>query len=62
MCNSVPFILAGPAGGAFRPGRYIDYGEESHSKLLVSICHALGLDNTTFGDTTTGEGPLGGLS
>jgi hypothetical protein len=58
VCESVPFVLAGPAGGAFRPGRYLDYGGVSHSKLLVSICQAFGLDVDTFGDPATGRGGL----
>lgn len=62
VCESVPFVLAGPAGGAFRPGRYLDYGGTSHSRLLVSICQAFGIDIDTFGDPATGNGGLGRLS
>ena len=45
--RSVPFVLAG--GGHFAPGRYIDCGGQPHQKLLVSLCHAMGLSNETFG-------------
>ena len=62
VCESVPFIFAGTAGGAIRPGRYLNFPRESHSKLLVSICHAMGIDVDTYGDPRTGNGPLGGLS
>ena len=55
VCESVPFVLA---GGGFRTGRFINAGGQSHSTLLVSICHALGLDNQTFGDPTTATGGL----
>lgn len=59
VCESVPFVLA---GGGFRGGRYLRYDGQSHSHLLVSICHALGLQNQTFGDPSTGSGPLPGLA
>ncbi len=55
VCQSVPFVLA---GGCFRGNRYLQLGGQSHSKLLVSICHAMGLTNNTFGDPSTGMGPL----
>lgn len=58
VCQSVPFVMA---GGGFRAGRYLRFEGDSHSKLLVSICHALGLDNQTFGDPTTATGGLDGL-
>ena len=60
-CLSVPFVLAGKAGGAFQTGRYLKYQNEPHQKLLVSICHAMGLQNPTFGDPSHGAGPLSGL-
>jgi len=59
--ESVPFVLAG-ASNYLRTGRYLKLGGVPHQQLLVSICHALGLDNTSFGDTTYGTGPLGGLT
>jgi uncharacterized membrane protein YgcG len=58
-CVSVPWVLAG--GGVFAPGRYLNFGGAPHQKLLVSICHALGLTNPTFGDPSHGTGPLDGL-
>ncbi|WP_437937754.1 DUF1552 domain-containing protein [Sorangium sp. So ce341] len=59
-CESVPFVLAG--GGAFTPGRYIKFGGAPHQQLLVSICQAMGLSNSTFGDASKGTGPLDGLA
>jgi Protein of unknown function (DUF1552) len=58
---SVPFILAG-AKGYLKSGRYLKLGGEPHQKLLVSICHAMGVEAASFGDTSHGEGPLGGLT
>ncbi len=60
-CRSVPFVLAGQAGGALETGRYLRYDAAPHNQLLVSICHAMGLKNGTFGDTAYGTGPLPGL-
>ncbi|MCA9672678.1 MAG: DUF1552 domain-containing protein [Myxococcales bacterium] len=61
-CESVPFIVAGKAGGYLSPGRYLRFSGESHTKLLVSLCHAMGLSNATFGNAAAGAGPLSGLS
>ncbi|ACY15818.1 DUF1552 domain-containing protein [Haliangium ochraceum] len=60
-CNSVPFVLAGQAGGALETGRYLRFDAAPHTKLLVSICHAMGIDTGTFGDPSYGTGPLPGL-
>lgn len=58
ICDSVPFIIAGTGGGSWQTGRFLQCGGQSHSHLLVSICQAMGLQNQTFGDPTTGTGPL----
>jgi hypothetical protein len=60
-CKGVPFVLAGGAGGLWKTGRYLTYAGESHGKLMVSLCHAMGLDTATFGNPTVGDGPLPGL-
>ena len=57
-CKSVPFVIAGQANGFFQTGQYLDCGGAPHQQLLVSICHAMGLDNATFGNPAYGEGPL----
>jgi hypothetical protein len=60
--EQVPFVLAGGAAGRLRMGRYLQYGGEAHNRMLVSICHAMGLtDVTSFGTTDGGTGPLSGL-
>jgi hypothetical protein len=58
-CIDVPFVLGG--GGVFTGGRYLDTKGAAHAQLLVSICHAMGLTNTTFGPAAAGTGPLAGL-
>ncbi len=62
VCTGVPFVLAGGAGGYLSPGRHLSFPGESHGKLLVSICQAMGLTNDSFGDPAYGTGPLSGLS
>jgi hypothetical protein len=74
-----PFITAGGAGGAVKTGRFLrystaapaDYGASQaafpessyHNRLLVSICHAMGVsDVNTFGNTDKGSGPLDQLA
>ncbi len=56
--RSVPFVLA---GGPARGGRYLDLGGVPHQRLLVTLCHAMGLDLPTFGDPAYGAGPLDGV-
>jgi hypothetical protein len=70
-----PFITAGGAAGAVQTGRFLTYSTAApamygtsqaafpascyHNRLLVSICHAMGLpDIMTFGNTDIGTGPL----
>jgi hypothetical protein len=61
-CESVPFVIAGSGGGSWETGRFLQNSGVSHSHLLVSLCNAMGLNNQSFGDPTTGMGPLAGLS
>ena len=60
--KSVPFVLAGRAGGFLRTGRYLDFKGTSHQALLVTMCQAMGLDTQAFGDPAVSMGPLAGLS
>ncbi len=59
--RKMPFLLAGRAGGALRTGRLLDYDGDAHTKLLVSIANALGVNIDSFGYTGHGRGPLPGL-
>ena len=51
-------MLCGGAGGALQTGRYIEPQGEGHNRLLTSVCNLMGLDDTSFGDTTFGNGAL----
>lgn len=55
-CTDVPWILAGNAGGFFTTGRYLSLGGTPHDAVLTSICQAMGLSDTHFGNGT--QGPL----
>jgi len=62
--TTMPYVLGGGAGGRIRTGRLIDYGanEQDNNQMLVSIAHALGLDDvTSFGDPSGATGPLPNL-
>lgn len=60
----IPFYVAGGCGGKIETGRYLNFANGiQHSKLLVSICHAMGLDHiNSIGDMDTeNPGPMPGL-
>jgi hypothetical protein len=58
----VPFVLAGGAGGSLATGRYLQFADVPHNRLLVSLCHAMGVgDIDQFGTTDEGNGGLPGL-
>jgi hypothetical protein len=62
--SPAPFIAAGGGCGAFKTGRFLQYDPKSviHNRLLVSICHAMGVDDvTTYGLLDTGQGALDGF-
>lgn len=46
---SVPFVLAGQAGGSIQTGRLVNFGGVSHHLLLTSIAQAMGIDTSSLG-------------
>jgi hypothetical protein len=61
--TNIPWLLAGGAGGALRMGRYLQFEDRPHNDLLVSVCNAMGLaDTTTFGIPGVCTGPLPNLT
>jgi hypothetical protein len=56
--RDMPYVLAGGAGGYFKTGRYLKYDGDPHSNLLVSVCNAMGLPDTTFGNPAYCSGAL----
>ncbi|MCY0986587.1 DUF1552 domain-containing protein [Nannocystis sp. ILAH1] len=59
--NDMPFLLFGHAGGAFKPGRYLQYGGVPHNQLLVAVMNAMGVPGDSFGEPSLNAGPLPGL-
>ncbi|MFN3198951.1 MAG: DUF1552 domain-containing protein [Bradymonadia bacterium] len=60
--NDMPYVIAGKGGGYFDTGRFVQTFDKPHNDVLVSIMHAMGLDDVNeFGVHGTG-GPLPGLA
>jgi hypothetical protein len=57
--DDMPFVLGGGAGGALKTGRLLQYDNQPHSNLLVSIARAMGQQIDSFGESSSG--PLPGL-
>lgn len=60
--NDVPYVLAGKAGGYFKTGRYLVYGNDPHNNMLVSLCQSMGVNVNTFGNPNYCTGALSGLT
>jgi hypothetical protein len=61
--TQMPYMLAGGAGGRLNTGRLIDFGQgRTNNDMLLSIAHAMGSEDTTFGDPDFSTGPLTGLT
>lgn len=51
--DDLPIILAGQGGGAFKPGRHVDLGEDVPlSNLYVRMLEEFGVNENRFGDST----------
>lgn len=61
--HELPYVAAGRAGGAIRPGRLLKLsGEVPHNNLWVSALNTFGIETDTFGDPNFCTGPLSGLA
>jgi hypothetical protein len=56
-----PLILAGSLGGHFPTGRLLQYAGDSHTRLLISVLNAFGVEGADFGNPAFNDGPLTGL-
>jgi hypothetical protein len=57
--HDAPFLLAGGAGGYLKMGEYIEFaGEVPHNNLLLTLAHAMGMSDQSFGDPAYCSGPL----
>jgi hypothetical protein len=58
--HNLPILLAGAAGGAFTPGRYVKVNSRPTSNLFVEMARSAGLGNVQrFGDSTGGLSEVG---
>jgi hypothetical protein len=56
------YVLAGSCGGYFRTGRYLTFSGDYHNNLLVSLCNAMDVPATSFGNPAYCTGELAGLT
>jgi hypothetical protein len=59
--NDMRYLIAGSCGGKIPTGRHLQFSGDSHNNLLLSMCQAMGLNKTTFGNPAYCTGPLTGL-
>jgi hypothetical protein len=60
--RDMPYVIAGGCGGALRTGRHVTYQGNYHNDLLVTLCNAMDVGVTTFGNPAYCTGPLSGLT
>jgi hypothetical protein len=48
--GKIPFLMVGSCGGYFKTGRLVDCTGAPHNKLLTTICNAMGMNITSYGD------------
>jgi Protein of unknown function (DUF1552) len=59
----VPFVVGGGANLGIPGGRFLQYDDVQHQRLLVSIAHAMGaIEVNAVGDLDQGTGPLPDLA
>jgi hypothetical protein len=58
-----PWVIGGSAGGFFKTGQVVSAPGEPHNRLLLTLCHAMGVATQVFGDPDYCKaGPLSGLT
>ena len=58
-----PWVIAGNAGKHFKTGRLVSFPGEPHNRMLLSLAHAMGVEETEFGDPDyCHRGPLTDLT
>jgi hypothetical protein len=48
--EKTPWVLGGNAGGFLKTGQLLSYAGEAHNRLLLTLCHAMGVATDSFGD------------
>jgi hypothetical protein len=58
-----PWVIGGSAGGYLKTGQLLSFPDEPHNRLLLTICHAMGVPIDAFGDPDYCKaGPLSGAA
>ncbi|MEM6291202.1 MAG: DUF1552 domain-containing protein [Myxococcota bacterium] len=57
----VPFVTFGGGCGALQTGRWLQYDNAPHNRLLVSLAQAMDVDMQSFGNNDPGSGGLQGF-
>ncbi len=57
--DNMPFLLAG--GAPLRTGRYLRFDERNHNDLLLTLLHAFGIEEDSYGDANFVQGALPGV-
>jgi hypothetical protein len=61
--SSLPNVILGGTGGYFKMGRWLQLPNTSHTKVLISLANAMGVNVTSFGDGgLAATSPLAGLT
>ncbi|MFO0548862.1 MAG: DUF1552 domain-containing protein [Polyangiaceae bacterium] len=59
----LPWVIAGNSDKYFKTGQLVSFPGEPHNRLLLSLSHAMGVEDEVFGDPDyCGAGPLTGLT
>lgn len=48
--EKTPWVIGGNAGGFLKTGQLVSFPGEPHNRLLLTLCHAMGVATDTFGD------------
>jgi hypothetical protein len=58
-----PWVIAGNVGGFFKTGQVVSFPGQPHNRLLLTLCHAMGIAVDAFGDPDyCSAGPLTGVT
>jgi hypothetical protein len=58
-----PWVIAGNARQYFKTGQVASFPKQPHNRLLLTLCHAMGVDDASFGDPDyCRAGPLTGVT
>jgi hypothetical protein len=57
---NVPFVIAGKAGGALKPGQFLDFsgGPQPHNRVFITLGKAFGIDMASYGNAKYGTSPI----